>query len=86
MDFIFIAERDPENSAMRFYYHLPEPENIQFEIYNLEGKLVSRIANGWLPAGTHAVIWSTGDLSNGIYLVRFGLRDESIVRKVTLSA
>ncbi len=86
MNFTFIAEPDPVNSAMRFCYHLPEPENVQFEIYNLKGKLVSRISDGWLPAGTHVVIWSTSDLSNGIYLVRFSVRDESIVHKVTLSA
>jgi hypothetical protein len=84
MNFIFVAEPDPDNSNVRFYYYLPEPENIQFEIYSLKGKLVTRISNGWLPAGIHIVYWSTSHLSNGVYLIRFGVRDESIVQKVTL--
>jgi hypothetical protein len=85
MDFIFAAEPDPGNSIIRFYYYLPEPENVQFEIYNLKGKVVSRISNGWLSSGVHVVFWSTDNLANGIYLIRFSVRDESVVQKVTLS-
>ncbi len=86
MDFLFAAEPDPENSAVRFYYYLPKSENVQFEIFNLKGKLITRLSDGWLPAGTHAIFWSTSDLSNGIYLIKFNVRDESIVQKVTLTA
>jgi hypothetical protein len=85
MNFIFVAEPDPENSALRFYYFLPRPENVHFEIYDIQGKLVTRISNGWLAPGIHLVFWSTEDLSSGIYLVRFSVREESIVQKVTLS-
>jgi hypothetical protein len=85
MDFIFVAEPDLENSALRFYYYLPKPENVHFEIYDIKGRLVTKISKGWLAAGVHMVFWSTEDLSNDIYLIRFSVREESIIQKVTLS-
>jgi hypothetical protein len=86
MDFMFIAEPDPENSTLRFYYYLPRSENIHFEIYDFKGKLITRINNGWLAAGDYAVFWSTEKLLSGKYFVRFSVREESIVQKVTLSS
>ncbi len=86
MDFIFAAEPDPNNGTIRFYYYLPRPENVLFEVYDLKGKRVARINNGQLPAGLHTVFWSTTHLANGVYLIRFNIRNESIVQKVTLSA
>jgi hypothetical protein len=86
MDFTFAAEPDPNNGTIRFYYYLPQSENVQFEVYNLKGKRVARINNGLLPAGIHTVFWSTAHLANGVYLLRFSIRNESIIQKVTLSA
>jgi hypothetical protein len=77
MDFIFIAAPDPENSLARFYYYLSGEENVQIDIYNLKGKLETRITDGWLPPEVHPVLWSTDDLDNEIYLLRFSVRDDS---------
>ncbi len=86
MNFLFVVEPDPENCAVRFHYYLPRPEDVQFEIYSLTGRRVARISDGWLPEGAHTVFWSTDHLDDGAYLIRFSVRDESIVQRVQLTA
>jgi hypothetical protein len=86
MDFLFVVEPDPENYAVNFHFYLPNPEYVQFEIFSLLGKRIAQISDGRLPAGAHSVLWSTAQLESDAYLVRFCVRDESIVQRIQLLA
>ena len=42
---------------------LPTSGTARVEIYDVQGRMVKRLVNGWLPAGHHAVTWDGTDAS-----------------------
>ncbi len=84
MYFVFATDPNPLNSAIRFYYYLPESEIIQFEVLSINGKCIAVLEEGRQPAGEHMVLWSTDYLADGIYLVRFCIGEESFVQNVSV--
>lgn len=72
------------STALRFY--LPREERITVGIHDVEGRAVSKIADGvWAP-GTHQIAWDgrSGDrtAAPGIYFVRLEADGYSAVKKV----
>ena len=54
---------------------LPAAGATRVEVYDLQGRLVKRLVNGWLPAGRHAVTWDGTDATGrhaaaGVYFTR----------------
>lgn len=51
------------------YYSLSAPRNIKLDIYNLQGKYIKNIEQGYKPAGTYQTILRKELLDPGIYFV-----------------
>jgi flagellar hook assembly protein FlgD len=54
---------------------LPNSGATRVEVYDIQGRLVKRLVNAWLPAGNHAVTWDgTNDqgrpVGSGVYFSR----------------
>jgi PA domain/FlgD Ig-like domain len=54
---------------------LPAGGATRVEVYDIQGRMVKRLVNGWLPAGHHAVTWDGTDTSGrrtgaGVYFTR----------------
>jgi hypothetical protein len=69
---VFQNSPNPFNSSTCIRYVLPQDGCLELVIYNLQGQLVRRLANGKQSAGIHTVNWngrneSGRKLSSGIY-------------------
>ena len=67
---------NPVSASSTLHFSLKHPSEVSLDLYNVSGERVSRIANGWYPAGDHTVPWNrtaeTGQrLGAGIYFLQF---------------
>jgi hypothetical protein len=80
---------NPFNPSVNIEFELPQPENVTVVIYDLLGRAVKQLVNGYQPAGSHRLVWNgkTADNKNapsGMYFVRAQVRDFSMVKKMML--
>jgi hypothetical protein len=66
---------NPFNPVTRFQYGLPQPGMIKLEIFDLHGRLVACLENGFHPAGRYLAEWDASDMTgnpvaSGIYICR----------------
>ena len=80
----FAAHPNPFNAVTQLSYYLPESGKVRVEVFDITGRRVTTLVNGWESAGKHEVSWSAENIASGIYLVRLDTGTEKLVRKVTL--
>ena len=78
------AYPNPFNPVTSFNYSLPEDGMVQVAIYDINGRMVSELVNGYQSAGTYPVVWDAQELSSGVYMVNMTAGDYSIIQKVML--
>ena len=66
---------NPFNPKTNIRFALPKDSFVKLNVYDVNGKLVDEIVNGYLEPGIHNVEWSgtdTGgiDVSSGVYFYR----------------
>ncbi len=67
---------NPFNPSTVLDYDLPEPGNVSLAIFDVLGREVAVLANGFHQAGFHNVTWNAGSAASGVYLARFVVRSE----------
>ncbi len=75
---------NPFNPTTSIPFVLTNPANIILSIYDMTGKLVGEIANGWYSAGKYVVSFNATNLSSGVYLYRLQAGNISAIRKMML--
>jgi hypothetical protein len=65
--FNVIAYPNPFRDATTIETELLSPDEINLSVYDIQGKRVSMLNDGYLSAGVHRWIWQPGNLSDGIY-------------------
>jgi len=80
---------NPFNPETVLKYSLAEPENVSLSIYDLRGRLVTRLADEFQDAGNYEVVWKGRDdnnrrMSSGVYFVRFSAGDVETTRRVVM--
>ena len=75
---------NPFNPITKIRFGLPKSDNISLIIYDLLGKEIGRIAEGYFEAGYHTVIWDGSDWASGIYLYRLTTSENKVTRKLIL--
>ncbi len=75
---------NPFNPSTRLGYSLARPGSVELAVYNLQGRLVQRLAEGYRPAGDHEVLFKAGHLASGVYLVRLEALGAVRMRALTL--
>jgi hypothetical protein len=65
-------------------YSLPKPEHIELTVYDLTGKVVNKLVDSEIQAGTHNIVWNRSNLPAGVYFVRLRGLGVSITDKVLL--
>jgi hypothetical protein len=78
---------NPFTHATTLRFDLPVPAQVRLAVFDVQGRLRSVVANGWFPAGTHALTWSGGDadgarLGPGVYFYALQAGDFSARRKM----
>lgn len=82
----FLAEAypNPFNPATRIEYGVPVSSTVRLVVYDGLGREVARLVDGVMPAGVHAVEFSSTSLPSGIYLYRLETETGAHVRVMTL--
>jgi hypothetical protein len=75
---------NPFNVTTEVSYYLPEAGVARFEVFDIGGRKVATLVEGWQTAGEHSVQWSAEKFTSGVYFVRLSTGRESVVRKLTL--
>jgi hypothetical protein len=78
------AYPNPFNPVTSFEYTLEKDGMVQVAIYDINGRMVSELVNGYQSAGTYPVVWDAKELSSGVYLVNMISGDYSTIQKVML--
>jgi hypothetical protein len=86
VNFGFDSYPNPANDRMNFVYTLHQGTNVQLNILNASGQLVSTvIQNKYQPAGRYSESINVSDLKDGIYIARFNAGNASRSIKVLLN-
>jgi hypothetical protein len=78
------AYPNPFNPATKLSFSIDAPSEIRLEIYDVSGKLVDNIANGFYQSGMHVIDWNASDLASGMYFVHLARGSERLTQKVML--
>lgn len=78
---------NPCISSTTFAFELPAAGSVRLDIVDVNGRMITILANGWQTAGQHQLGWSgvTSDgaqVSPGVYFARLALNDQIAMRKV----
>jgi hypothetical protein len=80
---------NPFNPRTEIRFALPAAQEISLKVYDLEGRLVRILADGWQEAGEHTLYWQGENnhgerVASGIYFYRLITADRTITRKMAL--
>jgi hypothetical protein len=59
---------NPFNPATTISYALPEAARVTLNVYDVSGRLVAEVVNGWRDAGVHEAVFNGSDLASGVYV------------------
>jgi len=81
-DFSFSAFPNPFNSSVTIAFDLPRSGDVELNIFDLNGRLVETLRDGFTSAGAHTVNWSPASAASGVYFARLGAEDFQTTRKL----
>ncbi len=84
----FIVEQNypnPFNPTTSIVVDLLQDSDVQIIIYNLEGKEIAKLFNGFLTSWTHKFSFDASELPSGIYLYKVSTPEFSSTRKMILT-
>ena len=65
-------------------YSLSVPGQVELTVYNALGQVITKLASGWQPEGSHSVVFDARDLSAGVYWYRLTVNGQTQIRKMVL--
>lgn len=68
----------PVSSSAMITFNLKHSEFISLSIYDIQGRMISKLKSGVLSSGNHSIEWNVSQddhVPNGIYFLRFGNGD-----------
>jgi hypothetical protein len=75
---------NPFNPVTKITYWIPEKAHVRLAIYDVAGRLVTRLVNDERERGEHTIGWQADDLSSGVYFCRLVVGDYSENKKLML--
>ncbi|MCF7809529.1 T9SS type A sorting domain-containing protein [bacterium] len=75
---------NPFNSNTTISFDLPVPVSVNLKIYDLCGREIAVIEEGWFKAGRYTAVWDAKDYPVGMYLCRMDAGGFRAARKVLL--
>lgn len=86
---LYPAAPNPFNPATRMRFDLDRGERVTLAVYDITGRRIATLVDGYRPAGRHTVRWSGRDdggraVASGTYLMRLRVGDGLQIRRVTL--
>lgn len=78
------AYPNPFNPTTTISFELPNANFVHLAIYDVSGRLVTDLINGWRDSGVHEVTFDGSGLASGVYLYRIEAGEFTAVRKMVL--
>jgi outer membrane protein assembly factor BamB len=75
---------NPFNPTTTIRFGLSSDEHVSLVIYDLLGRTVATVVDGWMEAGYHGVTYDARDLATGVYIYRLTAGDFSETRRLVL--
>lgn len=63
------AAPNPFNTTTTLTYQLPERAEVNLDIYDTHGRMITSLVNGVRDAGYHQACWTADDVPDGLYFV-----------------
>ncbi|NQS98537.1 MAG: T9SS type A sorting domain-containing protein [candidate division Zixibacteria bacterium] len=68
--FLFDAYPNPFNYETNLTFTLPISGDVSLTIYDIQGREVARLVDGWKSAGTYEAAFNASEISSGVYFAR----------------
>jgi hypothetical protein len=81
---LFPAHPNPFNPTTTIRYQLSAPDYVNLSIYDVQGRLVTELVNGWRSAGVHEVTFDGSGLASGVYIYQIQAGDFNDMGKMLL--
>ena len=78
------AYPNPFNPTTTISYTLTEANIVQLIVYDLSGRQISKLVNGWRDAGKHQAMFDGTNLASGMYIYRITTGEFSTTGKMML--
>jgi len=75
---------NPFNAQTLICFTLPKAQNVEIAIFDIAGRKIADIFNGYLNAGDHSTIWNAAASPSGIYFCRMSTRANSLTKRIVL--
>jgi len=78
------AYPNPFNSSTTISYSLPAPGRYTLDVIDIQGRLVTRLSDGWREAGSYHEVLDGEPFSSGQYLLKINQNNSFMTTPVTL--
>ncbi|UCE24340.1 MAG: T9SS type A sorting domain-containing protein [Candidatus Zixiibacteriota bacterium] len=75
---------NPFNPTAEISFSLAEGAQVRLEVYNIAGRKVATLIDGYLTAGDHTARWDGSRVASGVYLARLQAGSTSDTKKMVL--
>ena len=75
---------NPFNPQLNIEYYLENSGNVNISIYDINGRIISRVLDIYQTAGSHKINWEPTGLATGSYIVKLSLGSEVYSKQVIL--
>jgi len=78
------AYPNPFNPNTNLIFSLETAERVKLSVYDIQGRLLTTLVDGYRDAGVHEVTFGASDLSSGIYFAQIEIGTRSSIQKLML--
>ena len=75
---------NPFNAETNIGYVLAEAGNVNLSVYDISGRLVETLLDGYQEAGEHIVTWNASTVSSGVYFYKVTTSDYTATKMMNL--
>lgn len=75
---------NPFNSSTKIYYEVPYPSEVKIEVYDILGRKVATLVDGYKNSGIHFVDFNAVNLASGVYFYVMKAKNIIISKKMVL--
>jgi hypothetical protein len=76
---------NPVSSSTTISFSLDQTQHVSLSVFDLNGKLVSSIADASFEEGDYEIIWNAADVNAGIYFLHFQSEENSQMLKLSVT-